>query len=144
MSSFAAGIRAFVSRWQEPLFWLPSIFAVVLVAFYLFPALDPRSGVDGLGTITYQWQRGGVDISGATGGTYTPVQADVGSVLRVVASYTDLQGTAESVASIDTAAVSNVNDTLTGSVTVDDTTMRTRPVPTAAVPTPRAPPCCGC
>ncbi len=55
MSSFAAGIRAFVSRWQEPLFWLPSIFAVVLVAFYLFPALDPRSGVDGLGTIFGQF-----------------------------------------------------------------------------------------
>jgi hypothetical protein len=78
--------------------------------------------VDGLGTINYQWQRNGVDIGGATGSTYTTVQADVGQVLRVVASYTDGQGTAESVASADTAAVTNVNDAPTGSVTIDDTT----------------------
>lgn len=44
-------LRAFLSRWQEPLFWLPSIFAVLLVTYYLFPALDPRSGIDGFGTI---------------------------------------------------------------------------------------------
>ena len=68
------------------------------------------------------WQRGGVDIAGATGATYTTTQADVGSVLRVVASYTDGGGTAESVASADTAAVTNVNDAPTGSVTIDDTT----------------------
>ena len=48
--------------------------------------------------ISYQWQRGGVNIAGATGATYTTTQADVGQLLRVVASYTDGQGTAESVA----------------------------------------------
>ena len=42
--------------------------------------------------------------------------------LTVVASYTDGQGTAESVASADTSAVTNLNDAPTGSVTIDDTT----------------------
>ena len=47
---------------------------------------------DGLGVITYQWQRGGVDIGGATGSTYTLVDADVGALITAVASYTDGQG----------------------------------------------------
>ncbi len=76
---------------------------------------------DGLGPIGYQWQRGGADIPGAVGVTYTLVQADVGSVVRVVAGYTDGQGTAESVASTPTAAVVNVNDLPTGAVTIAGT-----------------------
>ncbi|HMX23820.1 MAG TPA: hypothetical protein PKA11_12720, partial [Accumulibacter sp.] len=48
--------------------------------------------------------------------------ADVGATLSVVASYTDALGTAESVSSAATAAVANVNDAPTGSVTIDDTT----------------------
>ena len=40
----------------------------------------------------------------------------------MVASYTDGQGTAESVASADTAAVANVNDAPTGGVTINGTT----------------------
>ena len=61
-------------------------------------AANTLADVDGLGAISYQWQRGGVNIAGATGATYTTTQADVGQLLRVVASYTDEQGTAESVA----------------------------------------------
>lgn len=63
---------------------------------------------DGLGTMTYKWQRGGVDISGATGSTYTAIQADVGSTPQVLASYTDAQGTPESVPSAATSPVLNV------------------------------------
>jgi uncharacterized delta-60 repeat protein len=85
-------------------------------------AANTLADLDGLGAITYQWQRGGVDIAGATGSTYVTTQADVGSALRVVASYTDAQGTPESVASADTAAVANVNDAPTGGVSIDDTT----------------------
>ncbi len=87
----------------------------------ILTASNTLADEDGLGAIGYQWQRGGVDIPGAVGGTYTLVQADVGSVIRVVASYTDGQGTAESVASADTAAVTNVNDLPTGAVTIAGT-----------------------
>jgi len=86
-------------------------------------ASNTLTDVDGLsGPIAYQWQRDGADIVGATGGTYATTQADVGSVMTVVASYTDDQGTAESVTSADTAAVSNVNDAPGGSVVIDNTT----------------------
>ncbi|WP_300329058.1 DUF4347 domain-containing protein, partial [Accumulibacter sp.] len=85
-------------------------------------ASNTLADADGLGAISYQWQRGGVDIGGATGSTYTTTQADVGQILRLVASYTDGQGTLESVPSVGTSAVTNVNDAPTGSVTIDDTT----------------------
>ncbi len=73
---------------------------------------------DGLGTISYQWQRDGVDIGGATGSTYTLTQADVGTTITVVASYTDAQGTNESVSSAGVGPVANLNDAPTGTVTI--------------------------
>ena len=60
--------------------------------------------------ITYQWQSGGVNVSGATGSTYTLTQADVGKVMTVVASYTDASATVEHKTSAATNAVVNVND----------------------------------
>ncbi|UCH47986.1 MAG: hypothetical protein JSU95_18445, partial [Betaproteobacteria bacterium] len=60
---------------------------------------------DGVGTVSYQWQRNGANITGATGASYFTTQADVGAVISVVASYTDGGGTFESVSSSSTAAV---------------------------------------
>ena len=37
-----------------------------------------------LGTLQYQWKRGEVEISGATGSTYTLVQADIGNAITCV------------------------------------------------------------
>src|SRR6476660_8349967 len=65
---------------------------------------------DGLGTFAYQWQRNGVNVSGATSSTYALGDADVGSTIRVVVSYTDGQGFAESSTSSPTGAVAAVND----------------------------------
>ena len=73
---------------------------------------------DGVGTISYQWKRAGTAIAGANGLFYYLVQADVGSSISVTASYTDGQGTAESVSSSSTSAVANVNDAPTGLVTI--------------------------
>ncbi|MGB5539518.1 MAG: DUF2341 domain-containing protein [Gammaproteobacteria bacterium] len=88
----------------------------------LLTASNTLADADGLsGPISYQWYRDGVAIGGATGSTYTTVQADVGTVITVVASYTDDQGTAESVSSAGTAAVTNVNNAPTGSVTISGT-----------------------
>ena len=85
-------------------------------------AANTLADADGLGTISYQWKRGGSEISGATDTTYTLVQADVGSTITVTASYTDGGGTAESVTSSATSAVANVNDPPTGTVTISGTT----------------------
>jgi autotransporter-associated beta strand protein len=60
---------------------------------------------DGLGPVSYQWQAGGVDISGATGSSYKLTEAEVGKTITVAARYTDGQGTATSVASAPTTAV---------------------------------------
>jgi uncharacterized delta-60 repeat protein len=79
---------------------------------------------DGMGTVSYQWQRstdGGSiwnNIGGATAGTYQLGDADVGSATRVVAAYTDGHGTAESANSVATATVANVNQAPSGGVTI--------------------------
>ncbi len=72
-------------------------------------------------TFSYQWKRGGTDISGATSSTYILTQADVGSVITVVVSWTDAGGTSESLTSAATASVANVNDLPTGAVTITGT-----------------------
>ncbi len=68
-------------------------------------AANSLGDADGLGTISYQWLRDGVAITGENGSSYTLVDADVGTVISVAASYTDGQGTPESVESAATAAV---------------------------------------
>ncbi len=73
---------------------------------------------DGLGAIKYQWQAAGVNISSANSSTFVLGEAQVGKAMTVVASYTDGHGTAEAVSSAATAAVVNVNDLPTGSVTI--------------------------
>ena len=83
-------------------------------------AANTLADADGLGTITYKWQvsangtSGWTDIVGATNSTLTLAQAQVGQYVRSVASYTDLQGTSESVASSASAVVVNINDAPTG------------------------------
>ena len=62
---------------------------------------------DGLGTFSYQWKAGGVDIDGATSSTYTLTQAEVGKIVTASVSYTDGEGTLETVTS---AAIPVVNE----------------------------------
>ncbi|GAB5404975.1 MAG: hypothetical protein Aurels2KO_32060 [Aureliella sp.] len=76
---------------------------------------------DGLGTLSYQWLRDGSAITGATGSTYTLGDADVGSQISVQVSYTDGNGSSESVTSSQTAAVTNVNDSPSGTPTITGT-----------------------
>ena len=67
-------------------------------------ATNDLADVDGLGVISYEWSRDGVEISGATANTYMLVQADVGKTITATASYTDNDGTLESVTSASTSA----------------------------------------
>ncbi|MCP5417620.1 MAG: hypothetical protein H6965_11060 [Chromatiaceae bacterium] len=87
----------------------------------LLSAANTLADSDGIDTaIVYQWLRDSVPIDSATGSSYTTIQADVGSVISVSASYTDTLGNQERLTSAATAAVANVNDT--GFVTIDDST----------------------
>jgi uncharacterized repeat protein (TIGR02059 family) len=60
---------------------------------------------DGLGSLSYQWQADGKDISGATNASYTLTQAEVGKKVTVVVSYTDGGNSSETVVSIATDPV---------------------------------------
>ena len=66
---------------------------------------------DGLGSFSYQWLRDGSTISGATSSTYALTYDDVGATVSVRVSYTDGQGTAESVTSLATTTVVETNTT---------------------------------
>lgn len=68
-------------------------------------AANTLADEDGPGVITYQWQRNGVDIAGATTANYNTTSNDAGTLVSVVASYTDDQRTGDSVSSTGTAAV---------------------------------------
>ena len=68
---------------------------------------DPDGGVTGT---TWEWksssdQTNWADISGATGGSYTPVAGDVGNYLMVTASYTDGEGSGKSAQAVSDNAV---------------------------------------
>lgn len=76
--------------------------------------------IDGLGTLHYQWKSSGSNV-GSDSSSYLLKQSDVGNTITVVVSYTDGEGTLETVISPATAAVSNVNDSPTGSVTISGT-----------------------
>jgi Ca2+-binding RTX toxin-like protein len=79
----------------------------------------------GLGAFHYQWQRsligGGFANVGTDQATYTLGDADVGAQIRVKVTFTDGQGVLESETSGSTAAVVNVNDAPTGTVTITGT-----------------------
>ncbi len=82
--------------------------------------------IDGLGSIGYQWQsstdgNAWTAIVGATATTFTLTEAQVDKQVRVNASYTDGHGTVESVSSMATAAIANLNDAPSGEVGVAGT-----------------------
>lgn len=84
------------------------------------------SDPDGLGSVALRWQvssngQAWTDIAGASGASFTPGEAQVGKLLRAVASYVDGQGSSETVFSLATAAIANSNDPATGTVTVTGT-----------------------
>ncbi|MFT5661935.1 MAG: serralysin, partial [Sulfurimonas sp.] len=91
----------------------------ILTEDEILTASNTLADEDGLTTLHHQWQAGGVDIVGATNVNYTLTQAEVGSTITVAVSYTDSQGTLESVSSetsvavgsaiFDTTAFSNIN-----------------------------------
>jgi hypothetical protein len=73
---------------------------------------------DGLGDFSYQWNRDGAAIEGATAATYTLIEADVGANISVTVSYTDGYGAAESVVSAETSDIAKANDAPTGELTI--------------------------
>ena len=80
-------------------------------------ATNNLADADGLGAITYQWQSNGANITGATNNTYLLTQTEIGKAISVIASYTDLHGTAEAVtsSSVNVSAPTTSRYTMQGS-----------------------------
>ncbi|MGB1142412.1 MAG: cadherin-like domain-containing protein, partial [Halioglobus sp.] len=81
----------------------------------LTPNITHLFDADGLGVLSYQWQAQSAagnwyDISSATADTFTTTSAESGQAVRVMLSWTDLNGTAESFTSSATALISEVNN----------------------------------
>ena len=88
------------------------------------PAVEDDDGVQE-DTLVLSWQvEGRADVwsTVATGEGFTPGDAEVGSRLRVVATFTDGDGVLESVVSEPTAVVANANDEPTGAPVLSDRT----------------------
>ena len=43
--------RTFIKNWQDVIIWIPVLLAVIVGLRYALPLLDPRAGVDGLGSL---------------------------------------------------------------------------------------------
>ncbi len=72
-------------------------------------------------TFTYQWERGGVSIPGATGLSYMLTTEDVGAQLRLRVTVTNPEGTATAASAVTTLVsgappVNTVRPTITGTV----------------------------
>ena len=66
--------------------------------------ISDAQGLDNA-TFSYHWLTDDVDISGATGSSYTLVQADEGKAVKVRVSFTDDAGNDETLTSAASAAV---------------------------------------
>ncbi len=95
----------------------PTISGTPQVGEALTASTSGISDADGLDTagFAYQWIRTDTDIQGATGSTYTAVDADEGERLKVRVSFTDDAGHEERLTSAATDAVAAAPEPLTAS-----------------------------
>ena len=84
----------------------------------LLKAVSSLADADGLGTLTYQWSANGAAIAGANSAQYLLGAGDVGKAFTVTATYTDLQGTLESVTTSATPKVLGINAAPVGTVVI--------------------------
>ena len=93
----------------------PTITGTLQVGAEATASTSGISDVDGLANadFAYQWIRADSDIPGATGATYTAVDADEGKTLRVRVDFTDDAGNEESLTSAATDVVAAALEPLT-------------------------------
>ncbi len=81
----------------------PVITGLLFQSARLTATINTIRDEDGLGTFSYQWNTNDGDtntaISGADSNTYTSTETEIGKLITVTASYTDGQGTPESLTS---------------------------------------------
>ncbi len=107
LSAGVATIVAGPSPANAPAEGAPTIEGTARVGETLTASTAGVSDADGLenAVFRYQWIRGGADISGATGSSYTAADADEGEWLKVRVEFADDAGNAERLTSAATDAV---------------------------------------
>ena len=111
---------------NSPATGLPTINGTAQVGETLTASTSGIADADGLTNVSfsYQWlsSDGNADISGATGDSYTLVDADEGETIRVRVSFTDDRSHQETLTSGVTAAVApRPNSPATGAPTISET-----------------------
>jgi hypothetical protein len=87
-----------------------------LVQGQTLTASNNLQDANGMAEVRYQWLADGKAIEGATSANLVLAQAQVGKAISVQASFKDLAGTMETVRSVSTAAVANVDEATTGTL----------------------------
>ena len=113
----SAATDAVAAVLNTPAAGAPAIGGTAQVGEELTASTSGISDADGLDNASfgYQWIRTDTDIEGATGSTYTAVDADEGKRLKVRVSFTDDAGHEESLTSAATDAVAAAPKPLTAS-----------------------------
>ena len=109
---------------NNPATGAPTISGTVQVGETLTADTSDIADADGLSGVSYsyQWLADDADISGATGSTYTIVAGDQGKAIKVLVSFTDNGGNAESLTSAATPTVeARPNSPATGSPSISGT-----------------------
>ena len=100
---------------NSPATGAPAISGTAQVGETLAAGTSSITDADGLDNVAYshQWLADDTDISGATGASYTLVDADEGKAIKVRVSFTDDEGNPETLTSAATSTVSPAPTVLT-------------------------------
>ena len=90
--TFAEGVTAEVSVTEAPLLDMTGTVVIIGVTEFGATLTADISGLTNVGTPTYQWKRGGVEIPGATKSTYTLVKDDIGKTITVDVTADNISG----------------------------------------------------
>ena len=106
----SAATAAVAAKPNSPATGAPVITGTAQVGETLSADTPGIADEDGLANVSYsyQWLADDADIAGATGSTYTPVDADEGVALKVRVAFTDDRGNDEGLTSAATAAVAGL------------------------------------
>ena len=111
----SAATGAVAARPNSPATGTPAITGTAQVGETLTADTSGIADADGLtnATFTYQWLADDTAIQGATGSTYTLVEADEGKPIKVRVSFADDEGNAETLTSAATDSVEGADPSLT-------------------------------
>ena len=124
LTSAATAVASAATQPNNPTTGAPTVSGTAQVGETLTADTSGIADEDGLDDVSfgYQWLADGIDISGATGSTYTLADSDEGKAISVRVSFTDDAGNDESLTSVATDTVdARPNSPVTGAPVISGT-----------------------